>query len=156
MRQRTLPTTPKGWHRFFAVETNNLAWSLSEACTQGVPKPELLDAAHASAWHWHAVGTDENRMRSVMLLALVHARFNLGTSAWQYAEHMRDFFLARSETPDWELALVHTIHALAARAHGNAIAFEDSRSKAERAVKSVQDPIDREIVDRTYRLLGST
>lgn len=146
---------PEAWHRFYAAEANNRAWDLSEACIDGSPPAELLDAAHAAAWHWHAVGTDLHRMRSLTLLALAHARATLGASAWQYAETMRAFFLAKTDTPDWELALVHTVHALAARAHGNAAAFETSCSKARESFGAIQDPVDRDIVQKTYRLIES-
>jgi hypothetical protein len=31
----------------------------------------MLDAAHASAWHWAKVGSELNRMRATLLLAEV-------------------------------------------------------------------------------------
>jgi hypothetical protein len=45
---------------------------------------EMLNAAHASAWHWAGVGTELNRMRATMLLAEVHALLGLGQSALAY------------------------------------------------------------------------
>ena len=71
----------ESWHRYFAIDTNNAAWSMSETLEDVLSNTELLDMAHASAWHWRVVGTPLNQMRSTMLLALIHARMDMGPSA---------------------------------------------------------------------------
>jgi len=60
------------WHKRFAAQANNRAWELSIIERTAEQDREMLDAAHASAWHWSAVGTELNRMRATMLLAEVH------------------------------------------------------------------------------------
>lgn len=145
--------TPEAWHRFYAAQANNQAWDLSESVDGTVPPGELLDAAHAAAWHWQQVGTELNKMRSLMLLSLAHARAKLGPSAWHYAQTMQAFFLAKADTPDWEVAFVHTVHALAAQAHGDAAAFDASRALAKAAIDAIQSEVDRAIVLKTYRLI---
>lgn len=146
--------TPEAWHRHFAVEANNQAWDMSEStCT--LPNPlALLNVAHASAWHWQTVGTELNLMRSLMLLALAHARASLGPTAWHYAQTMKSFFLARSDTPDWELAFVHIVHALAARANGDPQTYMASSILAQAAMQAIKNQEDREIVEKTYRLIS--
>jgi hypothetical protein len=142
---------PESWHRFFAATANNRAWDLAEQPAGTVDLRELLNAAHAAAWHWQAVGDELNRMRALMLLAHAHALAGLGTSALSYAEEMRSYFLARPDTPDWELAFVHTVHAYAASVAGSAAQHTESYGKATRALERIVDEKDRSIVERIYR-----
>jgi hypothetical protein len=40
------------WHRRFAAASNNRAWELSVQSRSTAEDQEMLNAAHASAWHW--------------------------------------------------------------------------------------------------------
>ena len=54
------------WHRWFAVESNNRAWRLSEAASRSDAEDnEMLNAAHAAAFHWSKVGTEIHAARVV-------------------------------------------------------------------------------------------
>jgi hypothetical protein len=143
----------ESWHRFFASSANNRAWDLAELPPGEVDLRELLNSAHAAAWHWQAVGNERNRMRALMLLAQAHAMAGLGASALAYADEMRSYFLATSGTPDWELAFVHTVHAYAASAAGSAKQHLESYNQAARALEGIADEKDRSIVERVYRHL---
>ena len=145
---------PDSWHKYFAIQANNTAWTLSESLADISLNTEILDTAHASAWHWRVVGKEINHMRSVMLLALVHARMNMGPSAWAYAERMRMYFTEKNDTPDWELAFTHTVHALAARAFGQSAEFKASRQAALQSLQKIQDPADRDVVMKTFQLIS--
>jgi|GEM_PF-255923 len=142
---------PESWHRFFASTANNRAWQLAELRASEVDPRELLNAAHAAAWHWQAVGNELNHMRAVMLLAQAHAMAGLGTSALAYADEMRSYFLARPGTPDWELAFVHTVHAYAASVAGAAEQHAESYLQAARALEGIAEERERSIVERVYR-----
>ncbi|MEI6735222.1 MAG: hypothetical protein WCK94_14680 [Comamonadaceae bacterium] len=137
------------WHKRFAALANNRAWELSIVKRTAEQDQEMLDAAHASAWHWSAVGTELNRMRSTMLLAEVHALLGFGTSALRYAEEMRTYFVDR-ETADWELAFTHVIHAHAASAAGAVDTHRVAYGKALVAIKAIADDEDRAIVNKTF------
>ena len=89
-----------------------------------------------------------------MLLAEVHALLGFGESALAYAEQVRDYFLSR-ETPDWELAFVHTIHAHAASVAGKEDMFRASYSAAEQAIAAIVDEEDRTIVLQTFNQVQS-
>jgi hypothetical protein len=145
---------PDTWHKYFAIEANNAAWALSESLVDISLQTEVLDAAHAAAWHWRVAGQEINHMRSVMLLALVHARMNMGPSAWAYAERMRMYFTEKSDTPDWELAFTHTVHALAARAFGKTAEFQASHQAAIQSVAAIKLPEDRDVVMKTFQLIS--
>ena len=144
-------TEPQSWHRFFGASANNAAWQLAEQAPAAVNLRELLDTAHAAAWHWQAIGNDLNRMRALMLLAQAHAMAGLGATALAYAQEMRTFFLGRAETPDWELAFVHVIHAGAAHAAGARDEHAASYAKAGSAIAAIAEAEDRDIVERVFR-----
>ena len=144
---------PENWHRYFAINANNAAWNMSESLEDVLNHTELLDAAHASAWHWRVVGTSLNQMRSTMLLALIHARMDMGPSAWRYAVSMKKYFSEISETPDWELAFVYAIHAWAALACGKLDEYKASYQKARSCLEVIQDLEDRAVVMKTFNLI---
>jgi hypothetical protein len=144
-------TDPESWQRFFASTANNRAWQLAELPASEVDLRELLNAAHAAAWHWQAAGNELNHMRAVMLLAQAHAMAGLGATALAYADEMRSYFLSVPSTPDWELAFVHAVHARAASAAGSAEQYARSYGQAGKAVAAIADQEDRNIVERVYR-----
>lgn len=151
MPQAPEDSQPESWHRHFAANANNRAWQLAEDRVDASRDAELLDASHASAHHWQAVGTELQQMRARMLLAQVHALLGLGPTAWVYAQDMQRYFLASTDTPDWELAFVHAIHAHAAAASGHSHAHAQSYQATQRALDAIADPQDRSIVDKTFR-----
>ena len=138
--------SPESWHRFFASTANNRAWQLAELSREQVDKRELLNAAHASAWHWQAIGNELNRMRALMLLAQAHALADHGQTALAYASEMRSYFVAAPGTPDWELAFVHAIHAHAAFVAGATSEHTKSYALAAQAVAAIADEEDQTIV----------
>lgn len=73
-----------------------------------------------------------------MLLAEVHALLVHGETAWNYAEKMKNFFLAKSSTPDWKVAFTHLIHAHAACAAGRSETHNESYQSAEAFLAAVQ------------------
>ena len=144
-------TRPESWHRFFGASANNAAWTLAELPAAEVDTRELLNAAHAAAWHWQQVGNELNRMRALMLLAQAHALSGLGASALSYADEMKSYFLAAPDTPDWERAFTHVIHAHAAWAAGRREQHARSHAAAVAAVAAIADAQDRAIVELVFR-----
>jgi hypothetical protein len=144
-------TEPGAWHRFFGASANNAAWALAERPAGDIDRQELLNAAHAAAWHWQQAGNELNRMRALMLLAQAHAQAGLGPTALAYAEEVRAFFLRAPATPDWEVAFAHVVHAHAAWAAGAREQHAHSFAQAVRAVAAVADEEDRAVVQRVFR-----
>ena len=138
------------WHRHFGVEANNRAWRLADQRSGTADDDELLNAAHAAAWHWQAIGKEQHHMRATMLLAHVHALRGDGALALQYATRMRDFFVAAGNTEAWELALAHAIHANAARLSGRRADYVDSYGKAQAALAEVHNQEERDILACTF------
>ncbi|ODP99537.1 hypothetical protein [Salinivibrio sp. SS2] len=48
------------FNRYFAIESNNEFWSLSESDLSQEEKKKLLNVAFSSLYHWSEVGTQEN------------------------------------------------------------------------------------------------
>ena len=138
------------WQREVAVDCNNRAWALSVQPRTPEQDLEMLTAAHASAFHWARIGTELNRMRATMLLAEVHALLGHGRSALGLATEMRRYFLERADTPDWELAFTHAIHAHCAHAAGDAEAHRAAHAEARRALDAIAEAEDRRIVAQTF------
>lgn len=141
---------PLAWHRHFAMEGNNRAWQLSVGPRDPLKDREMLNAAHGSAWHWEIAGSDLNRMRAKMLLAEVHALLGQGPTALAYAREMREYFLNRNETPDWEVAFTHTVYAHAAHAAGELAPYRAAYQEAAAAIAAISDAEDRAIVLKTF------
>jgi hypothetical protein len=144
-------TDPRSWHRFFGSSANNEAWALAELPAIQVDRRELLDAAHAAAWHWRQAGTQLNEMRALMLLAQAHAQAGLGETAVAFADEMRAYFLGEPSTPDWERAFTHVIHAHAAWADRASEQHAASYAEAVAAIAAIKDPQDRDIVEQVFR-----
>ena len=111
----------------------------------------MIDAANTSAYHWAQAGTELNRMRATMLLAEVHALLGHGTTAMSLATEMRNHFLGRSDTPDWELAFTHIIYAHCAYSAGNLKAYRAAYAEATAALAAIADDEDRQVVARTFQ-----
>jgi hypothetical protein len=145
----TTPEEVTAWHRKFAAAANNRAWDLSEQTRNSAEDEEMLNAAHASAWHWAKVGSELNRMRAIMLLAEVHALRGFGQSALAYAEEMRTYFLGVG-SPAGEVAFVHVIHAHAASAAGDTEKHQASYGLAVAAIDAVSNEDERRNLARTF------
>ena len=142
---------PESWHRFFGAGANNAAWTLAELPAAEVNHRDLLNAAHAAAWHWQQAGSELNRMRALMLLAEAHAKAGLGATALTYAEEARAYFLGAPGTPDWEIAFVHVVHAHAAWAAEAKEQHAQSYAQAVQAVAAIAKEEDRAIVQLVFR-----
>lgn len=137
------------------MQCNNRAWELSVKTRTAAEDKEMLDAAHASAYHWAQVGSELNRMRSTMLLAEVHALLGHGNTALALATEMRRYFLGRSDTPDWELAFTHAIYAHCTHAAGDIKEHRAAYQEAVATLASVKDEEDRRIVAQTLNQVAA-
>jgi len=140
-------------HRQHAMECNNLAWALSES-TYRTPLQdnEMLDAAHASAYHWARIGTDLNRARARMLLGHVHAALGMAATALVYARESFEY-LATHKAPDWEIAFAHAVLAHAAFAAGEVDLHRRHFARANELGRAIADPEDREIFFKTFNVI---
>lgn len=147
------PDETAKWHRRFAMEMNNRAWDLAEKPVRAAAEDEeMIHAAHAVALHWSRVGTELNMARADMLLGQAHALAGNGKVAMHYARRSFDY-ISTHEPKDWEIAFAHAVLANAARAAGDEAMFAEHYATATRLREAIADPEDREIFDRTYKLI---
>jgi hypothetical protein len=140
-------------HRWHAKECNNLAWDLSELPERSVAQDEeMLNAAHASAYHWAVIGTELNQVRAKMLLGHVYAALGRGQDALSYAQQSFDY-LAAHEPPDWEIAFSHAILANAAYAAHEDKLHRQHYARARELGEAISDPEDKEIFFKTFELI---
>jgi hypothetical protein len=140
-------------HRWLAVECNNLAWDLSNRADRTPAQDdEMRNAAHASAFHWAAVGTELNRARADMLLGRVYAALGVGDAAVAYARRSFDYLVAH-DPPDWEIAFAHAILAHAAFSARDAASHTRNYEKAKELGDAIADPEDRRIFFATFNAI---
>ena len=116
-------TTIDQWHRRFAVECNNTGWDLTALPERTTAQnDEMLDAAHAAAFHWNRVGKPINAARAWILLAHAHALSGDGAQAMNYARRTLDFCRENADQcQPWDIAFAHLEMALAAATCANDI-----------------------------------
>ena len=142
----------EAWHRYFAMECNNKAWSLAVSDRNREEDLEMLSAAQASLYHWMLVGNTLNQIRAKMLVAEVHALLGLGDTALPLAIEVSEFF-AEHDCPDWEEAYVAAIEAHAASVAGDAERHRESYQRASGLFHAIADPDDKAVVEETFRLV---
>lgn len=141
-------------HRFFAVETNNLAWDYisSPAKLTIDEEEEMISAAFASLFHWSAVGKPINRGRAygTIARALIKAD-NERMLALHYAKKYRA--LCDDEGAEiWDLAFAEAAIARAFGAIGNEAEARKHKSFAIKAIERVQDAEVRKMCESDMKL----
>ncbi|HPF12805.1 MAG: hypothetical protein H6830_10690 [Planctomycetes bacterium] len=137
------------WHRYFAVDCNNSAWTLVEVANRTPEQSaDLLRRAYAAAHHWFQVGNEVNKNRAESLLGQVHAMLGHGELAMHYAKRNHEFVLGR-ESDAWEVAFAHAILAHAAAVSGQTRLHQEAYAKA-LAVGGGLDAGDREVFEATF------
>jgi hypothetical protein len=134
----------------------NRTWTLLELPARTPEQgDELIDTAHASAYHWLQVGTAANRARSQWQLSRVYVVLGRPEPALHHAHRCLAWCEANPEAlEDWDLPYAH--EALA-RAHALAGDADEARRHADRArelAAGVAGAEDREHLEADLATLG--
>jgi hypothetical protein len=138
-------------HRRLGVELYNGTWELIERQDRTPEEDdEMLDRAHASAYHWlHAAGaTAANRARSQWLCSRVHAGAGQPEGALHHAR--RCLVLVEShagQMEDWDLAAAHEALARAHLAAGDPEKARRHFELARAEAASIANQHDRKHID---------
>ncbi len=138
-------------HRYFAVELNNLGWSLVESSALSRDEIDrMIHAAHGACFHWLHAGDLLNHLRAQNLLATVYVKAILPTIAARHAERCLELSgeAGDKQTP-FDRAMVHGCAASAFRLAGRLNDAEKNRLLTMDLVKSL-DPDDRALVEKLY------
>ena len=138
--------------RRFAVSANNEAWEILERPARSPEETDqMLNAAHAAAWHWGRIGGAVQRLRARYLLATAHAVAGSGTQAIRHGQAA----LASMEAGDVEIgafdrAAVHGSCALAYAILGSDDEAQRSREAFRSAAQALEEPPERDLLLQLY------
>ena len=132
-------------HRTFAREAHEKTWQLLEA-SQRSPEEDtqMIEAAHASSYHWNFAGTGLHKQRAQWLLSRVYSVLGMGERALFHAgrcealtEEFEDLML------DYDRAFALEGLARAHAAAGDLGLAADFLRQAEQAGQAIADSEDR-------------
>jgi hypothetical protein len=138
-------------HRWFAIEFNNRAWDLVENEGRTADQTqEMIDAAHAAACHWQAIGTSLNAQRAEGLLATAYLKAGRAEPALRHAQ--RGLALSEQNAAEETGFDRATTLAAAARAHGLAgdVAEAERLFALATAAAEKLEADDREVFEKLY------
>ena len=134
-------------HHHFAQSCNQGVWELvAKVNRTPADDAEMLDAAHASLFHWRYVGTGVHQQRGEWLISHVYALLGNGAGALRHAERClaltADY---QSEMADFDVAYAYLGVARAHAILGNQADAQKYLTLAEAAGKAILDDEDRAI-----------
>jgi hypothetical protein len=131
----------------FAVAANHRVWELlaREARTDAEDR-EMVDAAHASLWHWRAAGTLVNEQRGEWLVSHVYAVLANADAALAHAQRCWEL-TEEGALEGFDRAYACEAMARAHAARRDAAEATTWRARANTAAASVADDEDRAILD---------
>ena len=139
-------TTSEVDHRRLGVDLFNYTWRyLDKDDRSPDDDEEMLNAAHASAFHWrHADGAKpENRARSEWQLSRVYSVLGRGEPAVHHAQRCLDE-CRQNAIGDWDLAFAYEALARAHRVAGNDDEYRRALVLAREAGAAIAEADDRE------------
>ncbi len=126
----------------------NHVWDLLDAgdSRTAVQTAEMMDAAHASRWHWAQIGGAEQNVVGEWMVSRVYAASGLGGEAVRHAEASYALLLAASDLPDWVVASVHEGRARAYVAAGDLVAAAQAKALATESMAAIVEAEDRALI----------
>ncbi|MEW6226045.1 MAG: helix-turn-helix domain-containing protein [Chloroflexota bacterium] len=144
------PSLSPETHRSLGAGLYNRTWDLLEIEGRTPAQDdELVDTAHASAWHWRQVGNAANTARAHWLCSRVYAVLGRGEAAVHHARRANEVLAAGGEgIEDWDAA------AAAAEAMARALAVSGDRdgaaewkARASAALAAIAEAEDRASIE---------
>ena len=135
-------------HRRLGVDLFNHTWTLLEKEDRTtLEDDEMLNAAHASAYHWSRVGAAENLARAEWQISRVNAVLGRGEAAVHHGQRCVDHCLENG-IGDWDLAFAYEALARGHKVSGNGEEYERVLALAREAGERIAEADDREHFER--------
>jgi tetratricopeptide (TPR) repeat protein len=132
-------------HRQLGVDLFNRTWTLMEAENRTPEQDdEMIQTAHASAYHWLQAGTTKNFARSQWQLSRVYVTLGRGEPALFHARRCLAYCEAANDIEDWDLPYAYEALARAHLAVGDADEAKRCADQARELGARVADDDDRE------------
>jgi len=143
-------------HRQLGVDLFNLVWDYLEKPERtGQEDDTMLNAAHASRFHWEQAGTAVNLARGEWQISRVYAVLQRPEPAKYHATRTLEICQANG-IGDFDLAFAYEALARASAVAGN---DEDSGrwlELARQAITGIQDADDRALVEKDLASIASS
>jgi hypothetical protein len=137
--------TEQECHKKFAVELNNLVWNLLGKKDRTAQENEtMINAAHASCYHWSKVGTAINQQRGDWLISHVYAVLNRPEPAVHHAKLCLDLTQEKNFV-DFDLAYAYEGMARAYACSGEKTESQKYIKLATEAGEKIKNKEDKEI-----------
>lgn len=146
---KPLPTLDRETQRGLAAGLFNRSWDLLEIEDRTARQDaELIDTAHASAWHWRQVGTPANEARGHWMLARVYAVLGHGPESVYHARCANEIVALGGEgLEDWDAASAAEGMARALVANGDLVAATEWKAKAQSLLDDISEAEERAVVE---------
>jgi DNA-binding transcriptional MerR regulator len=143
------PTLDPETHRAIAAGLFNRSWELLEVEGRTAHQDaELIDTAHASAWHWRQVGSAANEARGHWMLARVYSVLGHGAEAVYHARRANEVLDTGGEgIEDWDRPAAAEAMARALVAAGDLDGAAEWKARAAELLQAVADEEDRSVVE---------
>lgn len=144
-----LPDLDPETHRALGAGLYNRAWDLLEVPSRTPAQDdELVDTAHASAWHWSRVGNAANAARGHWLCARVYAVLGRGEPAAHHALRANEILAAGGDgIEDWDAAAAAEAMARALAVRGDLTGAAAWKARTLTALAVIADPEDRAVIE---------
>ncbi len=142
-------------HRALAVGLYNRTWDLLEIGSRSPAEDdELIDTAHASAWHWRRVGDAANAARGHWLCSRVYSVLGMGEGACRHARRACEILAAGGDgIEDWDAAAAAEAMARALAVTGDLAGAIEWKARASSLLEGVADAEDRSVIERDLATL---
>lgn len=144
-------------HRQLGVDLYNYTWTLLENDNRTRDDDdELLNATHASAYHWSLApeAGPQNAARSQWQISRVNAVLGRGEAALYHAERCLEL-CTENGIGDWDLAAAYEAVARAHKVAGNDAEFRRNLELGREALAQIADEEDREHIAEDLEALAS-
>jgi len=144
------PSLDAATHRAMGVGLYNRTWELLEIANRTKAQDdELVDTAHASAWHWRQVGNAANAARSHWLCARVYAVLERGEPAAHHAARAVALVEAGGDGFEaWDAAAAAEAMTRALRVQGDRDGAARWRERTTALLAVIEGADDREVIER--------
>lgn len=154
-REITVPTPPPppalspDTHRALGAGLYNRTWDLL-AIEGRTPAQddELVDTAHASAWHWRQVGNTANAARGHWLCSRVYAVLGRGEPALYHARRANRILEGGGEgIEDWDPAAAAEAMSRALAVSGDLASAAEWKARATAGLERIAEAEDRSTIE---------
>ncbi len=145
----TPPTLDPATHRQLGAGLYNRTWDLLEVEDRTADQDdELVDTAHASAWHWRQVGNEANASRAHWILSRVYAVLGRGPEALYHARRQNEIIeLGGEGFEPWDAPSGAEAMARALAMAGDTAGALAWKTKASELVTAIPGAEDRAVIE---------